>query len=156
MSHGSDPGIAGALLALLERQHALYAQLRELSGRQRGLIGGERPERLVEILQARQALVLALARLNEELAPYRRDWDMHYQALSPADRARAGGLLESIQALLQGILKSDQEDCALLAARKQVVANDLNRLVGASAAHSAYSSRNVGSAFTPRSADITG
>lgn len=146
---------ADQLLTLLEQQRSLYSSLQDLSRRQRGLISGDRPELLLEILRERQTLVLSLAQLNQALGPYRQDWDERFNAL-PADvQTRAGSLLESINGMLEAILASDQEDGALLAARKRVVAQNLNQLVGATAAHSAYS-RKVGSTSGAQSADMTG
>lgn len=143
------------LLALLEQQRGLYSRLQDLSMRQRGLISGERPELLLELLRERQTLVLSLAQLNQALSPFRQDWDERFGSLPDGVRQRAAGLLESINVMLEKILASDQEDGALLAARKRVVAQNLNQLVGTTAAHSAYS-RKVGSTSAAQSADMTG
>jgi hypothetical protein len=148
----SDPK---ELLALLGQQRDLYRKLRELSDKQRAVISGDRPEQLLTILRDRQDLVASLARLNDQLAPYRRHWDAMYAELPEPERAAASGLLQEINGLLRVILRTDQEDGALLAARKQTVANDLAGLTGGRTANSAYA-RQFGPAAGLHGADVTG
>ena len=143
------------LLELLTEQRELYARLRELSERQRSLISGDRPERLLNILRDRQTLVSALVGLNEKLGPYRRDWDRMYNALPESTRTRASGLLQEINGLLQVILKTDREDSALLAARKQSVAQAMSTVSGGQIANAAYA-RQTGSQAGAGSADVSG
>jgi hypothetical protein len=143
------------LIHLLEQQHELYRKLRELSEKQRGLISGDRPERLLSILRERQDLVAGLARLNEQLGPFRRNWDTLYGMLPEPDRARASGLLQEINALLRVILRTDQEDGALLSVRKQAVAAEIANLSGGRTANAAYG-RYAGPANGPKAADVTG
>lgn len=102
------------LITLLSQQRDLYRQLGELSKKQRSMISGDRPELLLDILRDRQELVTALARLNEELGPFRRNWDTAYSALPEARRAQASEILLEINGLLRVILRTDQEDGELL------------------------------------------
>jgi hypothetical protein len=142
------------LVNLLTQQRDLYLRLQELSERQRSMIAGDRPELLLNILRDRQDLVTSLARLNDELAPYRRHWDDMYRALPDAQRDQASTLLQEINGLLRVILRTDQEDGALLSARKQAVAAGLTATAGGQTANSAYAK---GGASSPASAsDITG
>ncbi len=142
------------LVLLLGQQRDLYRKLRELSDRQRALIAGDRPERLLSILHERQDLVAALATLNDQLAPYRRNWDDMYAALPETHRVQAAALLQEINGLLRVILRTDQEDGALLSARKQAVAGELRAVNGGQAANAAYA-RQAASSPTP-AADVTG
>lgn len=142
------------LIRLLEQQRDLYRKLRELSDRQRALISGDRPEMLLTILRDRQDLVAALARLNDQLAPYRRNWDEMYAGLPESRRVTASGLLQDINGLLRVILRTDQEDTALLSARKQGVANELTGLAGGRTANAAYA-RQTSSAGANASADVS-
>lgn len=143
------------LTNLLAQQRDLYRRLRELSDKQRALIAGDRPEMLLSVLRDRQDLVTALARLNDELSPFRRNWDAMYANLPPDQRAAASTLLQEINGLLRVILKTDQEDGALLSARKQSIATDLASVTGGQMANNAYAQRGaaLGSA---RTADVTG
>jgi hypothetical protein len=143
------------LLTLLKKQRDLYLRLRELSERQRSLISGDRPELLLNILRDRHALVTALAAVNEELSPYRRDWQRVYEALPEVTRHSASELLEEINGMLQVILTADHEDQALLSARKQAVARSLSDVSGGRAANAAYA-RQAGKAAGSGTADVTG
>lgn len=143
------------LIKLLKRQRDLYQRLQELSERQRNLISGDRPELLLNILRDRQTLVTALAKVNEQLSPYRRDWQRVYQTLPEVTRHSVSGLLDEINRMLQCILEADQEDQALLSARKQAVARSLNNVSGGRVANAAYA-RHRGSAGGGGAADVTG
>lgn len=155
MDVGTSSLNPGELITLLEQQRDHYRRLRELSDRQRSTIAGDRPERLLQILSERQELVAALARLNDRLAPFRRQWDDVYAALPDERRQQASALLHEINGLLRGILRADQEDGALLAARKQAVATDLAAASGGHTANAAYA-RQAGAAPGPAAADLTG
>ncbi|TWT42330.1 FlgN protein [Phycisphaerae bacterium RAS1] len=143
------------LKTLLTQQRDHYLRLQQLSRQQREMISSDRPELLLGILSERQTLVSALARLNQELSPFRRNWDANYAALPATDKADVSALLQEINALLRGILATDQQDSALLAARKHTVRQELDGLGGAQTAASAYV-RQSGAAPPQRAADITG
>ncbi|MBL8880216.1 MAG: hypothetical protein JNG88_13945 [Phycisphaerales bacterium] len=147
---------SGQLIDLLTEQHERYRRLRELSEQQRSLICGDRPEQLLSILQERQSLVNALTKLNVSLAPFRRNWDEMYAALPDEIRRRASELLGEINASLQVILKNDHQDSALLAARKQLVANELSDLGGTRAAGTAYAKASAAQVRAVGGAEVTG
>jgi hypothetical protein len=155
MSHLPNPLDPDRLIDLLSQQRDFYRRLRELSEKQRSLIAGDRPELLLAILRERQELVAALARLNNELGPFRRNWDAMYAALPEAIRSAASQILQEINGLLRVILRTDQEDSALLSARKQAVAADMAGLSGGRAANTAYA-RQTDPVPAPRAADVTG
>jgi flagellar biosynthesis/type III secretory pathway chaperone len=142
------------LIDLLSQQRDLYQNLRELSEKQRAMIAGDRPELLLTILRDRQDLVTSLARLNEALGPYRRNWDAMYAALPDAQREQAAAILHEINDLLRTILRTDQEDGALLSARKQSVGAELNATAGGQTANAAYGQQSGTSGRG--AADITG
>jgi hypothetical protein len=143
------------LITLLEQQRDMYLKLRELSDKQRSLIAGDRPELLLGILRDRQDLVTSLARLNDQLGPFRRNWDALYAALPEGRRTHASGLLQEINGLLRVILRTDQEDGALLSVRKQAVAASIADLSGGRTANTAYARHN-GPTSGQAAADITG
>ncbi len=143
------------LVTFLKEQRDLYLRLKELSERQRNLISGDRPELLLNILRDRQTLVAALAAVNEKLSPYRRNWQAVYETLPEVTRHTASELLEEINGMLQVILKTDQEDQALLSARKQAVARSLNDVSGGRVANAAYAQQG-GKSSDSKAADVTG
>ncbi len=132
-----DP-VADRLIVLLTQQRDLYRELEGLAKRQRELISGQRPERLIDVLRERQGLVGRLAQLNVELAPYRRDWSTACDHLSPAARQEAQDLLDEINRLLRVILDTDREDSSLLAARKAAAGAELRTMGSSQAAAQAY------------------
>lgn len=144
---------AQRLIALLGEQRDLYQRLRQLSEQQRTLITGDRPELLLGILRERQALVGALARLNEQLSPFRQHWDRMYADLAAEARDAVNALLQDINRLLRVILRTDQEDTALLSARKQAAGQELTALSGGRSANAAYQPQTQQPAG---SADVTG
>ncbi len=143
------------LIGLLIEQRDLYRRLRELSEQQRTLITGDRPEMLLNILRERQTLVGALSRLNEQLAPYRRNWEPLYAGLPEESRNEANQLLQEINGLLRVILRTDQEDSKLLSARKQSVARELDALSGVQSANAAYAAK-LPTGKAAHSADMQG
>ena len=150
-----DPLDPQRLLTLLGEQRGLYQRLRELSERQRTLITGDRPEMLLNILRERQSLVGGLARLNEQLAPFRRNWDGVYAALPEPLREQANQLLQEINGLLRVILRTDQEDTSILAARKHAVGEQIGQMSGGRSANTAYA-QQASAAGAARAADVTG
>lgn len=137
---------SGKALALLSLQRDLYLRLRELAGQQRALISGDAPELLLNLLTERQAIVSRLARLNEELAPLRRNWDATLAALPPHERDTLRDLLAEINSLLRSILVTDESDGSLLAARKQQTGQELQQLSGRQVAARAYAQQSSAAA----------
>ena len=128
----------GKAIAMLTLQRDLYLQLRELAGQQRALISADAPELLLSLLTERQTIVSRLARLNEELAPLRRNWDATLAALPVTERDALTALLAEINSLLRSILATDESDGSLLVARKQQTGQELQTLSGRHTAARAY------------------
>ena len=155
METGTTLPPPGQLLSLLKEQRDLYLRLRKLSERQRTLIAGDRPELLLSILSDRKSLITALAGVNEQLSPYRRNWQSVYEALPEVTRHSISELLEEINGMLKVILRTDQEDQALLSARKQAVARSVNDVSGGRTANAAYAGQ-ARSGLGRGTADVTG
>lgn len=129
---------ADRVLRLLRKQRELYERLADLSQRQRSLITGDHPEQLLTILRDRQSLVNGLAQIHEQLAPLRSDWEQMFERLAPAAKQEVSDLLKQINGMLRGIIESDQQDGALLAARRNAVGQAVGRIGEARAANTAY------------------
>ncbi len=142
------------MIELLRRQQDCYAALQQLSQTQRSLITGERPDLLLTVLGERQSLVSELLGLNNKLAPYRRAWDDLVEHVPESQREEVAELLRSIGGLLRSILETDQQDSAVLSARKQIVGRSLSELSGGRSAHLAYAPG--GETREPGAADLTG
>ena len=97
---------------------------------------------------------IGLVLLNQQLSPFRRDWDQTLASLADDARQVVSKLLAVINTLLSGILATDKEDGALLSARKQMVASELSGLSGGRIANQCYA-RSMPATGTS-SADLTG
>ena len=125
-------------IELLRAQRGLYAQLRSLAERQRSVISGDRPEAVLDILAQRKRIAAALADSNAQLAPARRDWAATCRALSEPERQELSDLLAEINGNLQGLLRSDAEDGALLEARRQSMGELVRESLDGRGANRAY------------------
>jgi hypothetical protein len=143
------------LMRLLTEQRELYRGLEALSQRQRSSITGDRPEALLDVLTQRQRIILALGRVNEQLAPYRERWAEAYAQLSESARRQAAALLDEINSTLRTILLADHEDGAMLSVRRQTLSRELGRTADGQAANSAYA-RQARTSLGGGSADMTG
>lgn len=143
------------LLRLLTGQRELYRELEALSQRQRSSITSDRPEALLDVLTRRQRIIQALGRLNERLAPYRERWAEEYGQLDESARRQVDACLEEIHSLLRVILQADQEDGAMLSARREILSRELGRTADGQAANSAYA-RHARASQDGGSADMTG
>jgi len=138
MNAGHTLGAPDRVIKLLIEQRDLYRRLAALSARQHDVITADRPEALLNVLQERQTVVISLARINEQLAPFRADWDGACRRLTDDGRAQAAGLLAEINAMLARILKADREDADLLSARKQLAGAALDSVNRGQAGRQAY------------------
>lgn len=129
---------AERIVKLLRKQRELYEQLQHLSRRQRSLISGDQPEQLLSILRDRQSLVNALAQINHQLSPLRASWQSAFDKLPEPERSEVAALLEDVNRILAAIIRTDQEDGALLSARKQSVGQVIDRAQDGRAANAAY------------------
>lgn len=144
------------LVTLLRTQVELYARLRELSQRQRTTITGDpgrSADALLDILRQRQSLVRKIVQANQDLAPFRRDWKAACDGLDAATRGEVTALVTRINESLSTILGADREDEALLAARRDAVADELSGLSGGRQANQLYAAV---SGSTGAAADLSG
>jgi len=125
-------------VALLTEQRDLYRQLARLAEQQRGLITGDHPERLLDVLAERQRLIDRLTATGRELKPHQMNWRQVREQL-PAPQAREiDALVAEVNTLLSDILKQDEADTALLSARKSETARAMGTLQVSRRAGTAY------------------
>ena len=155
MADAAETASGENLIHLLAQERDRYQRLQELAERQRALISGDRPERLLDLLHERQSLVAELTELNARLGPFRRDWGETCKSLSDDLRAQAAAMVEEITAAVTVIQKVDHEDSALLSARKQSIGNQASKVSGAKVANTAYGRQTQKVTGKP-AADLTG
>lgn len=107
----------GPLIRLLDRQRQLYRQLDQLSERQRSLISSDKPKDLLKVVGQRHKIVQALGELDDQLEPYRQDWQQACKGLDVAEKSELDGILNEVHDLLGRIIARDQQDGQTLAAR---------------------------------------
>ncbi len=126
------------LVTRLRRQLGLYHRLKRLSQRQRDLITSDHPQQLLVLLAERQKLVDELTSLNQSLVPFQEYWRKNHESVTPSLRRQADQLLKEAAEALQSILKIDDEDARILAARKAQAAEQVASLAVSRQAFRAY------------------
>lgn len=145
----ANTGNVPVLIALLDRQRALYELLCAMSREQSQLIETAQTESLLSHLAQRQKLIDEVTAVNAELDPYRRRWAEIWADLNPADRERVGGLVRGVETLLASILKRDDEDRKALQSAKARVAEQMRSVSNAGVAVNAYRSASTPAAKPP-------
>ena len=126
------------VLNLLREQSALYARLESFAGRQRALITGDDPARLLLLLADRQRLSSELARIATTLGPVRREWSTYRARLTAAQRQEADQLLSDATVRLRRIIEGDERDARILSVRKEAAAQTLRAVHSTGKAIMAY------------------
>jgi hypothetical protein len=114
----ATPAGEEGVLELLRRQVNLYRRLETLSQQQRNQISSDDPQPLLRLLADRQRLTDALVETSRRLAPFREKFSAVRAALETGEREEVDRLLKEAGQRLDRILRADQDDAKLLAARK--------------------------------------
>jgi len=149
-----DPKVYEALVALLEQQRSLFAQLHELSEHQSKLVEQSQADELLQLLSQRQAIIDELVTSNQRLEPYRRDWQRLFTELDEPRRRRVAHLLQEVQQSLSAILAQDERDREALQSQQRGIGSELSGMARAGSAAQAY--RNVPRSVDPRFTDRKG
>ena len=148
MSETVKPHVNGALaapeaLALLRRQASLFAKLESLAVKQGDLVSRDDATPLLALLADRQRLATDLSQIGRRLEPARRDWAATRNALAPAERVEADGLLTQVRDRMRRLIENDERDARTLSARKETVATALRQTQTIGSAVSAYRPHNA-------------
>ena len=135
---GSRRANASSLIALLEKQQALFEQFHQFSSQQADFVASGQTESLLSVLASRQRLLDELANLKVELEPYRSDWQQFQSQLSVTQRQHVDDLLKQTHSYLQEVMEQDQRDQAALQHLQGQVGSQLQRAVQAATAVQAY------------------
>jgi len=132
-----------ANIAALTEQLDCYRKLARLSELQRTYVEQNQTDELIGVLEARGTLLGDIARLEQLVAPLKRNWAAHAPAMSEAARASAAAMLAETRTLLEQITTADQDDVLLLQQRKlnvgkQIQATGSARRINTRYAASAY------------------
>lgn len=134
----------GRVLGLLLEQRNLCRKLGSLAERQRTLITGDEPEQLLSVLGDRQHVLDRIGLLSDQLRPYQQRWREVRAAMPEAHGRVADQLVAEVNTLLASILRNDEADAQLLAARKHSTADSMTQLKQSHLAGAAYARAGVG------------
>lgn len=134
-----------SILAALEAQLACYERLAKLAESQREHVQQGSAEALLRLLQDRQAVLDDLARLEQVVAPARRQWAAFTGGLSDDRRAHAEALVRRCRQLLEQITRSDQDDVMILQQRKLNVGRQISQASATRQVNRAYAATAYGS-----------
>lgn len=126
------------LVALVERQSALYASLDALSQHQTMLVEAGDAQGVLEVLQSRQGLLDELAKIAEEQRPLRERWANSLSTIDAQTRERMAQRVRAIERLAAEISERDERDRELLAAQRDGIASALSTVGATRRAVSAY------------------
>ncbi len=116
------------MLSALRDQLDCYRRMAAMAGEQsRAIFGGE-TDKLLAILEKREALTNEVAELEKSIAPLKRDWPASADMWSDADRDEATRLLGQIKATLETLTKQDDKDAATLRARMAMTGGALQKI----------------------------
>lgn len=134
-----DPEVWGPrLMRILDRQLALYQRLDALSLEQGEHIRAARTDSLLGVLGQRQTLIDELGALNEEVAPFVRQWDRIAGTLPERHRAALRERFASVAALVDQIAARDEADRRTLEGKRAEVEGLLREVPQARGAIAAY------------------
>ncbi len=129
---------ADELIDLLNRQLEQCRLLQTLLHRQRSAITADDPQRLLEVLEQRRLILQTLGEIGGRLRVYQADWGRVRAQFTNAARDRVDDLARQVNEKLGGILKTDEEDAKLLAARKSMMTQEMSELKTGRQAGAAY------------------
>lgn len=142
-AHGM-PGVA-AVERLLESQHRLHVELRDLSLRQSALIEAEETDELLTVLGERERIIGGIQGINDSLSGVRARWSEFIAGLDPDQKSRIAERVTAITTLIEAVAQRDREDRELLRGKCDRVAGELSGLDRSRRAAAAYGPGKGGS-----------
>ena len=152
----SQDADAAELADRLAQQRDLYQQLKALSDQQGQLIAAGQAEPLLAVLSQRQSIIEQISQLNEQLVPLRQRWPEKAVHLDEAQRQRINTLLEEVEAMLEAIIRQDDQHRQQLYAAKEQITQKLEHASVAGRAMNAYQPAATATAAPARFTDRRG
>lgn len=123
---------------LLQRQRALYRELKSHSEQQDALIANGETDQLLSLLAQRQRLIDGLGQVSSALAPYRSRIAAIADEASGDVGQQMREMVEEVRTLLESIIACDEKGRANLEAARDQVGSQIKQAAGAVAATGAY------------------
>ncbi len=141
---------ADPIIEALEQQVACCQRLAKLCELQHQYVQQGQTEALLELLTRRQTELDDLTRLEQIVAPAKREWSQYTAALAASERERGEALLAQTRALLELITSADHDDALVLQQRKLNVGRQLNQASAARQINRNYAA----AAYGPRASNL--
>lgn len=134
---------ANESMTALTEQLACYRKLSRLCELQRQYVEQNQTDQLLDVLEQRGTILSEIARLEEGVAPLKRNWSESSESMSETQRGFALEMLAETKVLLMRITQADQDDVLLLQQRKlnvgkQIAATTTARVMNNRYAANAY------------------
>lgn len=129
------------LATLIWRKHQVLVQLCKLGRRQEDLIASGETALLLRLLAAKQSLIAALQETERDLAPYHGEDPEQRKWATPDARAKCATLADECNAMLRDIVAIEQQGADTMTARRNEIANQLQRVHTATQVRGAYESQ---------------
>jgi hypothetical protein len=143
-----------ALVKALTTQCELCRSLEALSTRQSEQIRSGDSDGLLRVLAERQGFVDQVAELNDQISPYRQQWETCLAAAGKEDRTKLEMLVKQLTDLVERIARQDDVDRAALEIQRSALSDELGGVIRGRGAVAAYN--GVGAANRPRFQDQNG
>ena len=122
---------AARLAADLGEQVECYRRLARLAESQHAFVEQGATDRLLEVLQGRQAELGRITAIEERLRPIKRRWPEVSAALPAGERESAEAMFHEARSLLASITAADQGDALVLQQRKLNLGKQIAAATGA-------------------------
>jgi flagellar biosynthesis/type III secretory pathway chaperone len=140
---------ADSTILALQEQVSCYQRLAKLAEVQHDHVQQGQIEGLLEVLQKRQVVLDQLSKLEQTIAPAKRQWSAYVAKLPAADRTTAESLLAETRRLLEQITAADRDDVMVLQHRKLNIGRQINKTDAARQVNRTYAAAAYG-AKVPR------
>jgi hypothetical protein len=134
------------LADLIRSKHQVLVQLRDVGLRQSGFVASGDNTSLLTLLAAKQHLISVLQGLERELAPYMSEDPRARIWRTPEDRARCARQAAECNLLLEEIVQLEKAGADQMTARRNEMADQLERFHAATHVRSAYEAQRRNSA----------
>jgi hypothetical protein len=133
-----------SIILALESQLDCYRRLAKLAELQHEHVQHSRTEELLDVLGKRQGVLDEVARIEQTIAPAKRQWAQYLGGLEAGQRARAEGLLAETRRLLEEITSADRNDTLVLQQRKLNLGRQINQASAAKQVNRNYAAAAYG------------
>lgn len=132
------------IILALEQQLGCYQRLAKLAEVQHEHVRQGQVESLLDVLTRRQTVLDDVSRLEQVIAPAKRQWPEYSAKLDAGSRAKAEELLAGTRKLLEQITAADRDDVMVLQHRKLNLGQQIGQAKAAKQVNRTYAAAAYG------------